>query len=188
MLQKRFQIRNATIQDISKIVELSKKGNFSSAYKNPLFYQDIFKKNSYVIRVLETKEGIKGVYLLFPLSKGIYEGVLKTTVQENEMPNFLLSYKNKSNLLYLGPIITNIHESNSNKYVEELTIDMRKKLVLLCKEKVGISEIGTTSFNKEDKLFLELGFRKTNVINKLNQEISVYRADIIDVILSKKLW
>ncbi|MEJ1517690.1 hypothetical protein R3O67_31420 [Bacillus cereus] len=181
-------IRNATTNDIHKIVELYNKMNSNQIKLNETFFHQVFKKNSYVYRVLETEEGVTGIYSLYPLSKGIYEGVLKGTVKKNEIPNFLLNYKNKDIFLYCGSLIVNTHTQNKNEYMKDLFLDMRNKLLTLSKEKINVCEIGTTIESKEEEGFLgQIGFEKISVASRNIDESLVFRATVLDVIFSKKL-
>ncbi|MCU7667604.1 hypothetical protein [Bacillus thuringiensis] len=181
-------IRNATTNDIHKIVELYSKMNSSQLKLNETFFHQVFKKNSYVYRVLETEEGVTGIYSLYPLSKGIYEGMLKGTVKKNELPNFLLNYKSKDIYLYCDSLIVDTNNQNKNEYMEYLFLDMRNKLLALSKEKINVCEIGAiTESKEEEKVIGQIGFEKKGISVRNSDESLIFRATVIDVILSKKL-
>jgi len=180
------QMRHATINDIDALTRLYNKNYLGEERLNELFFSEVFKKNKYVFRLLETEEGIRGLYSLYPFSKGVYEGVLKGTVKPHEVPNFLLSYKNKDISLFLDFLVWDIHSSHD--VVEELFEDMRKKLITLSKEKINICEIGSQIPNLEkEELLYGMGFHKTGVLPKENKTRFIFRANVLDVILSKKL-
>jgi len=179
---------HATKKDITGMVQLVKNTGVNSAYVNDDFYNRIFYKNPYIFRIQKHKGYINGIYSMYPLSKGIYEGVLKNTVQEEEIPNFIAPFQSKEIFVYLGPIIVNPRFKDKAVVLSNLLLDLRKKLVALSKQNIIVKELGTIAREEDAQILSKLGFKNIGTLTKKGISYNVYTANILDVVLSDKVW
>lgn len=179
---------HATKKDITGMVNLAKNAGVNSLYVTDSFYNRIFNKNPYIFRVQKHKGYINGMYSMYPLTKGIYEGVLKNTVQEEEIPNFIAPFQSKEIFVYLGPVIVNPRFEGKTDVSSNLILDLRKKLVALSKQNIIVKELGTIAREEDAQILSRLGFKSIGTLNKKGGMYTIYTANILDVVLSDKVW
>ncbi|WP_416149089.1 hypothetical protein ACM26V_23030 [Salipaludibacillus sp. HK11] len=185
-----ISIENPKKEDITAMLELNYKIYPKEWHVSKEFVLNIMSKNSSVYRTLKVNGEIKGIYSLFPFSKGVYENILNGKLDESELDEFLLDYEvPKEIYLYLISMIVDIHDQDYKKYTKTIIKDLRKQLKWIKRQGMTIKEVGAIAISDDGKRILhKLGFHRGKDLVENNNVYPVYRASSVDIINAIKLY
>lgn len=185
--QPETNIIKARLSDIKSMLDLNYKIYPAEWHVSEEYVHKIMKKNSEVYNILNSAEGTKGIFSLFPLERDIYEAILQGKLEETDLSEYILDYdKPKEVYLYLISLIVDIHDSNQKKYAKQIIRRIPFELKRLLTKGIKIKEIGAIAISPEgEKILPKIGFRQNDeILDNDNKKYPVFRASVEDVISS----
>jgi hypothetical protein len=180
-------ITKALPSDIYSMLDLNYKIYPAEWHVSEEYVLRIMQKNPEVYNVLRTDTGIKGIFSLFPLVKEDYESILKGELEEKELSEMVLDYKNpKEVYLYFISIIVDIYDVNRTHYAKRIIHGIPEELRRLEKKGIVVKEIGAVAISSDgERILPKIGFSKQKEsLNLHNQKYPVFRASVGDVLKS----
>jgi len=180
-----WTIKKADYSDIKSMLDLNYKIYPTEWHVSPEYVHKIMSKNPEVYNILDTEEGVKGIFSLFPLEKNIYEAILSGELEESELSEHILEYdKEKEVYLYLISLIVDIHDEERKSYAGQIIKGIPNELKRLEAKGITIREIGAIAISSDGENVLpKIGFKmQQENLSIYNHHFPVFRATVRDVI------
>lgn len=180
-----FPITKALPGDVNGMLELNYKVYPKEWHVSKEYVVQIMDKNPEVYNVLRTDKGVKGIFSLFPLKKEDYESVLEGELEETELSEVILDYKEpKEVYLYFISLIVDIHDVNRKNYARQIIQGIPEELKRLENNGIIVKEIGAIAISPDgERVLPKIGFtQQKEVLSLYKQNFRVFRASAEDVL------
>ncbi|KAA9005851.1 hypothetical protein F4V43_07180 [Paenibacillus spiritus] len=178
MEQPGWRLRKPEAGDIDAMLELNYAIYPEEWHVDRSYVEKVMSLNPEVYNVLETPEGIQGIFSLFPLPQPSYERMLQGTLEEDELTAHLLDYRNPGPVwLYLISLIVDIRSPQRRAYARSLIRAIPDELRRLGAAGIDVQEIGAIAVTGDgDRSLQRIGFAAAGTVPFYGRDYPVYRA------------
>ncbi|HWO98535.1 MAG TPA: hypothetical protein VNM45_19845 [Bacillus sp. (in: firmicutes)] len=177
-----MKVRKGIISDLKDILQLEYRLYPEQWHVSQEFAKEVLTRNDDVIRVLDVNGMIKGHYAFLPLEKTIYEQILHGEMDEKELAEHILSYKEARNVyLYWTTVMVDIEDPDRTQLSRCLLNDIPQYLQGLKERGINIVEIGGIFISEQGiRVAKRFGMKQTGMIQYIDgKTYPIYRTSFI---------
>jgi len=176
-------MKKATLKEIDSILSLDYRVYSDDWHVSNDYVQHVMQKNPEVYNILRTKDGIKGIFSLFPLDQSAYERVLHGALEETELADRILPYNGPQHVyIYLISLLVDIDDEQRKLYAKCIIEAIPRELRRLKNQGIIINEIGAIAITDDgNRILKRIGFSTTEQVSLFDQSFHVYRAQVDDI-------
>ncbi|MCM3790725.1 hypothetical protein M3221_20470 [Domibacillus indicus] len=176
-----MKVRKGLNSDIREVLQLEYRLYPEQWHVPEEIIRKVLARNEEVIRVLETNGALKGHYAFLPLEKDVYEKVLHGTLDEKELADYIVDYKEPKDIyLYWTTVMVDTEDTNRSQFSKCLLNDIPLYLKSLQERGINIVEIGGIFISDNGvRVAQRFGMVQTGTIYYAGKSYPVYRTATI---------
>lgn len=174
-----MEVRTGNIADLKDVLQLEYRLYPKQWHVPEEFAKEVLTRNEEIIRVLDMNGVIKGHYAFLPLEKIVYEKVLHGEMDEKELADYILDYKEPKNVfLYWTTVMVDTQDPQRKQLAKRLLSDIPCYLQGLKEKGIHVIEIGGIFISEQGmRVAQRFGMKQTGTITYTDGETyPIYRA------------
>lgn len=174
-----MKVRTGNIADLKDVLQLEYRLYPKQWHVSEKFVKEVLTRNEEIIRVLDVNGAIKGHYAFLPLEKAVYEKVLHGEMDEKELADYILDYKEPKNVfLYWTTVMVDTKDPLRTQLAKNLLSDIPYYLQDLKEKGIHVIEIGGIFISEQGiRVAQRFGMKQTGAITYTDGETyPIYRA------------